>query len=159
MLMKMESLLLKAARKENIPPGEVLAVCNHCKDDIHHATLTTQLELLATAMSNFKKPTLHDVRDYLLSLSQVQRRSMSEICTLVKLILIAPATNSISERSASVLRRIKTYLLSTMTQERLNHLMLLYGYKERTDGLQLGKVLQEFVDGSEHRANVFGKFI
>ena len=83
MLMEMESLLLKAARKEYIPPGEVLAVCNHCKGDIHRATLTTQLELLATAMSNFKKPTLHDVRDYLLSLSQVQRRSMSEICTLV----------------------------------------------------------------------------
>ena len=48
MLMKMESLLMKAARKENIPQGEELAVSNHCKDDIHHATLTTQLELLAT---------------------------------------------------------------------------------------------------------------
>ena len=34
-----------------------------------------------------------------------------------------PATNSVSERSASALRRTKTYLRTTMTQSRLNNVM------------------------------------
>ncbi len=83
---------------------------------------------------------------------------MSEVCTLLKLILVAPATNAVSERSASALRRVKAYLRSTMLQERLNHLMLLHCHKESTDNLQLDICLQKFVDRSEHRAEVFGKF-
>ena len=34
------------------------------------------------------------------------------------ILLVVPATNAVSERSASVLRRLKTYLWTTMTQER-----------------------------------------
>lgn len=63
-----------------------------------------------------------------------------------------------SERSASALRHIKTYLRSTMSQARLNHLLLLHTHKDRTDGLQLASCLQEFVDCKEHRSDVFGKF-
>lgn len=41
----------------------------------------------------------------------------------MKLLLVMPATNVTSERSFSTLRRIKTYLQTTMSQERLNYLM------------------------------------
>ena len=47
--------------------------------------------------------------------------SETATCTvLVKLILVMPATNALSERSYSALRRIKNYLRSTMTQEWMN---------------------------------------
>ena len=47
--------------------------------------------------------------------------SFNETATvLVKLILVMPATNALSERSYSALRRIKNYLRSTMTQEWMN---------------------------------------
>ena len=71
---------------------------------------------------------------------------MSEVCILLKLVLVAPATNAVSERSTSALRRVKTYLRSTMTQERLNHLLLLHVHTERTDSLRLETCLQEFIE-------------
>ena len=48
-----------------------------------------------------------------------------------------PATNAISERSFSAMHQIKTYLRSTMTQVRLNSVMVLHIHKELTDGLDL----------------------
>ena len=44
-----------------------------------------------------------------------------------------------------------------MTQSRLNHLLILHCYKDRTDSLSLTECLQEFVDCRE-RTDVFGKF-
>ena len=56
--------------------------------------------------------------------------------------------NFFSERS-SALRRIKTYLCTTMTQQHLNHLMLLHVNKEKTDALDLLQVGRDFVAGRE----------
>ena len=69
-----------------------------------------------------------------------------------------PATNAVSERSFSTLRRIKTYLRSTMSQQRLNNLMLLAVHQSLTDKLDLIQVANEFVEQSEHRLAIFGKF-
>ena len=62
--------------------------------------------------------TIFDVKDYLLSLSSGQLSLLSQVKRLVKMILVMSATNASSERSFSVLRRVKNYLRST-TQERL----------------------------------------
>ena len=55
------------------------------------------------------------------------------------------------------MRRIKTYLRSTMGQARLNGLMLLHVHKEKTTELSLLKIANAFVN-SEHRKSVFGTF-
>jgi len=68
-----------------------------------------------------------------------------------------PATNATSERSFSALRRIKSYLCSTMSQQRLNNLMLIYVHKDKTDMLDLRKTGQEYVSGREGR-RTFGDF-
>ena len=47
-------------------------------------------------------------------------RFFSEIIVLLKLYLVSPATNAVSEQSASSMRRLKNWLRSTMSQERLN---------------------------------------
>ena len=54
------------------------------------------------------------------------------------------------------LRRIKTYLRTTMTQQRLNSLMVLHVHKEKTDALDLLQVGREFVTGREGRLRTFG---
>ena len=59
--------------------------------------------------------------------------------------LVMPASNAVSERSFSTLRRVKTYLRSTMCQDRLNYLIILHVHKERTDALDLKDVANEFV--------------
>ena len=72
------------------------------------ATLKVQLELFTTSFSGQAKqtsfPSLSDVQKYVQSLSPAMRSSISEVIVLLKLILIMPATNAVSERSASALR-------------------------------------------------------
>lgn len=81
-----------------------------------------------------------------------------EIEIIVRLILVMPATNAAIERSFSNLRRLKTYLRSRMSQERLNSLMILHTYKEETDKLDLVAVANEFVQKKEYRKSLFGLF-
>ena len=69
-----------------------------------------------------------------------------------------PATNAASECSFSTMRRLKTYLRSTMRQSRLNHLILLNIKKQKFDNLDINIIADEFVQGSEHRLQFFGKF-
>ena len=81
---------------------------------------------------------------------------MSQVGKLVMLLLVMPATSSQSERSFSAVRRIKTYLCSTMSQQCLNHLMLLHVHKSQTDELNLIDVANDFIDANDHRKNIFG---
>ena len=69
-----------------------------------------------------------------------------------------PATNAVSERSFSAMRRLKTYLRSTMSQSRLNHVMLLSINQEKVDQIDIDVTADQFVQGSEHRLRQFGKF-
>ena len=83
---------------------------------------------------------------------------MSEVCTLFCMILVMPATNAVSERSFSALRRVKTYLRSTMTQRRQNNIMVLHVHKDQTDQLSLIEVGNEFMQRPDHLRHLFGKF-
>ena len=74
---------------------------------------------------------------------------------MVSLLLVMPATNAESERSFSAVR-IKSYLRSTMSQQRLNHLMVLHVHSDHTDKLNLVDVANEFIADNEHRRHVFG---
>ena len=65
-----------------------------------------------------------------------------------------PATNAVSERSCSTLRRVKTYLRSSMTQKRLNSCLVLATYKEQVDQLNLAEVANQFCFKSEHRFSI-----
>ena len=65
-------------------------------------------------------------------------------------------TNSTSERSFSAMRRVKSYLRSTMTKERINNLMILNVHKELTDEIDLTDITKEIISGNESREKVFG---
>ena len=69
------------------------------------------------------------------------------------------ATNAVSERSFSALRRIKSYLRATMSQERLNHIMVLYVHKHLTDQICYIEICNEFSKGCSHREAYFGNFL
>ena len=59
--------------------------------------------------------------------------------------MLAPASNANSERVFSSLRRVKTYLRSTMTQTRLENLMTLAIHKEVLDKTDLIQAANTFV--------------
>ncbi len=156
-LKNLENLLLKSARNQNYQ-NELDFVLKFYANDLASSPLKTQLQLFTTSMSAYEQPTLFDIVDLFKSMSPAQRNSMSEICTLLRLIQVVPATNAVSERSASALRRVKSYLRSTMSQSRLNNLMLLHVHKHRTDNLDLKICSNEFIAGNDHRMNNIQQF-
>ncbi len=100
---------------------------------------------------------LQSIISYFKGLSDPQKDLMSQVCKLLSLILVMPATNAVSERSFSCLRRLKSYLRATMTQTRLN-VCVLHVHKIITDQLSLVEMANEFVAGSSHRECQFGNF-
>ena len=71
---------------------------------------------------------------------------------------VMPATNAVSERSFSALKRVKTYLRSTIGEGRLNHLMLLHVPKELVDGIDMVEAANLFVGDKQRHNQLFGKF-
>ena len=51
----------------------------------------------------------------------------------LKTYLVLPSSTCEAERSFSTLRRLKTYLPSTITQQRLNHLTVLTTHRDETE--------------------------
>ena len=77
---------------------------------------------------------------------------------LLQNLLVSPASSCTAERSFSALRRLKTLLRSTMTQQRLNHLMICHVHRERLSALNPQKIAEEFIKSDERRKTIFGKF-
>ena len=73
--------------------------------------------------------------------------------------MAAPAINAVSERSASQLRRVKTWLRTTMSQEQLNYLMLSSTHKENRNEMELTKVDHDFCEGNRDRFSSFDVFV
>jgi len=153
----LQELVLKAARKQPFDT-ELEEVVKFYESDFDTSLLRSQLKLFEEDIPEITGVSFTDVVKYLRSLHDGKRALLSEVFRLSKLILVCPATNATSERSFSALRRAKMYLQSTMTQKRLNHVMLLHVHKDRTDELDLIDVANDFVSGSEHRLSIFGKF-
>ena len=82
----------------------------------------------------------------------------SEISTLLQIAHTIPVTSATAERTFSALRRVKSFLRSTTSQERLNHCMILHIYKKETDEIDLTKVAQEFIAANDRRKSFFGTF-
>ena len=71
--------------------------------------------------------------------------------------MVMPATSSTSGRS-SLLKLLKTHLRSTVTQGRLNHLMILSAFRNRLDEMGLRKVASIFVKKKDCCRHTFRKF-
>ena len=156
----LQDLLLNVAK--GVPYDEELkVVTNFYKDDFNVASLKVQLELFATGYSQGEQSSQEgfcEVIKYMKSLSPAMQSGISELTKLLSLILVMPATNAVSKRSASALRRVKTYLRTTMHQDRLNHLMVLHVHKDKTDSIHLEGCVNEFVSLNSHRSDKIAKF-
>ncbi|ESO08381.1 hypothetical protein HELRODRAFT_153340, partial [Helobdella robusta] len=63
---------------------------------------------------------------------------------IIRIFLTIPVATCSSERSFFVFRRLKTYLRSTTSQLRLNHLAIVHCYKERAHNLSIEDLYKEF---------------
>ena len=117
-LQAIEILLLEVLREEEFD-HELQQISLLFSSDLARCKLETQLKNL-THVVDEKQVGIKDATTIISSLNPSQKLLVSEVLKLVKLILIAPATNAVSERSCSTLRRFKTYLRLSITRERLN---------------------------------------
>ncbi|WAR04425.1 hypothetical protein MAR_019794, partial [Mya arenaria] len=123
----LEDMLLESVRGDASFRDDMEYIVNLYGCDLNRMRPLTQLEMLSVHLSESMKDsgivTLQDIVSELRALAS--RELFTEVVTVVKLILVMPATNATSERSFSALRRVKTCLRTNMTLERLNHLMSL----------------------------------
>lgn len=152
----LESLLIKAVKKENYS-NELQEVLRVYKHDFNASNLSTHLSILGSTIPQ-ENYFISDIIKYLQKLSSAEKELMKEVMLLAKLILVMRATNSTSERSFSAMRRLKSYLRSTMCQERLNSLMVIHVHKDLTDKINIHEICNEFVSKGERRHQVFGDF-
>ena len=90
--------------------------------------------------------------------SNIYKNMLSEIDKLLKVHFTIPITSATAECRFSSLRRLKTFLCITMTQCRLNNLVLLYIHTCLTDGIDLTSVAKQLVLVNSRRSNYFGHF-
>ena len=103
----LEGLLVKAANKQDYS-AEFHEVITLYGDDFDQSELATHLQIFGI---NFPtSTTLQEAISFVQNLGQGQKLFLKQVCILISLILVMPATNAASERSFSVMRRLKNYL-------------------------------------------------
>ena len=152
MVMNLENLLLKCAKGQDYSE-EFENVTNFYGSDLDKDVLQAQL---LTFRLQFKEEDID-----LKKIIEVMKKEnycylLSEISTVLKLILTLPATNAESERVFSHLRLVKTYLRSTMSQKRLNSILLIKYHKKAAKDVCLDEVAEEFISRKEGRRADFG---
>ena len=145
---------------------KILRLCSFLKDDIDGRMLKVQMEAFSmqfpvTADLNSgcrSAADFKDIKTFFTNLSAAQIELLSQVVKIFKFILIAPATNAVSERSCSALQRTKTWLRTTMTQERLNNCLILHIHKYLTDEINFISIANEFIAANQSRLSTFGRF-
>ena len=84
------------------------------------------------------------------------RELFPEVLKLVQLLLTLPASSATAERSFSALRRLKTWLRSTMTQARVNAVALCHVHRQRLDAIDPDRVANTFASLNASRRKTFG---
>ena len=153
MYSNVEQLLLKGCKGEHCDE-EFAFVSEHHSHDIDQANLNTQWQVLATNFPGVKDASLGSVLKYFQTMSNAGRILYSEVISLVKLILVMPASNATSERSFIAVRRLKMYLRCTMSQRRLNNLMVQHVHSDRIDKMNLLEIGNGFLSANDQRKSV-----
>ena len=78
--------------------------------------------------------------------------------TLLRQVVVNPATTASCERSFRLNSLIKTDLQSAMTDKRMNHLCVLKHHKDLLIEIDVKEVMTEFINNVDGRVNTFGKF-
>lgn len=126
------------------------------KHEIDHVQLGVQLSMFkatATDTSSVKA-----CIDSFKALHLDVQKMLSSVRSLVSLMIVIPSSNASSERSFSLVRRLKTYVRSTMTQRRLNNLCIITTYQELVSEMEDEDIMKEFVNRKSYRISQFGNF-
>ena len=135
-------------------------VCDVFKNDLNSSNLQVQLEQFANLFQD--KPSCSvDTLVEVLSIfgkNKSQKMLLPDIVKLAILFLVMSAINASSESAFSGMRRIKTYLRNSTTNNRLNHCMVVHVHVEDVDKMNTIEIAKEFIENSKARLRIFGRF-
>ena len=86
------------------------------------------------------------------------RSLFCQVEQLIRLLLVCPVASCTAERSFSCLRRLKTWLQTTMTQKRFNSVIVCAVYRQIIDSLDVHKLAKEFASRTAMRVRHFGNW-
>ena len=114
------------------------------QDDINIDTLMVQQSMLPDVTTaneehhmGIKRVTTVRTVCELFNTCRFPKMMLAEVDHLLHIYLTIPLTSATAERTFSTLRRLKSYLQNTMTQKRLNHVILLHTYKQTVGEINL----------------------
>ena len=155
----MESILLKSACGEKCNSELKSFSESVFQADFSIPQLEKQLAILVDVicveLPDVKRVT--NIRTICTAMEAHRNRSMlSEVHKLLRFLLTIPVTSSTSERSFSAMRRLYTYLRSSMTESRFNNCFILHVHKELAERINLEDVAKEFISRNDERVRYFG---
>ena len=123
----LEELIIKAATKTDYTQ-ELQEMIKFYGTDFNASDLETYFELLGEMKIKVsgEKLSFNDIHKHFKSLSTMQLSLVLQVTFLVKLILLMPATNIVSEQSASVTHRVKTTMAKTLKCSQIQYLRIYY---------------------------------
>ena len=139
MLHEIEQIIIKSCNGIVAKPyDEIIA---KYKSDINFERLLPQLAMMPELLKAANQENSTKIKEVtsigtvcdMMNDTSIGKVMFSEVHQLIRLYLTVPMTSATAERTFSALRCLKNYLRSTMTQERLNHVMLLHTHKDKTD--------------------------
>ncbi|KAF3847347.1 hypothetical protein F7725_020375 [Dissostichus mawsoni] len=113
---------------------------------------------LAMFGANYTYETSSDVASIIREMVPEVRGLFGQVEALVRLLLVVPASSAEVERSFSALRRLKTWLRSSMSQTRLNNVAICHVHQKKLDRLDLEGICQSFISANDKRKKAFGSF-
>lgn len=99
--------------------------------------------------------TIKDVAEILIVKNSSITTSIPDVVTAFKIFLTLPVTVASAERSFSKLKLIKSYLRSTMSQDRLSGLSILSIENERARKVDLSNIVKTFAEQNARRRERF----
>jgi len=154
-----EQVLVKGALRKLVSQN-VDQLCEFCTE-FDPDILRIQVSIMAESHHIFTKgrrvDTLHNVTDFIKK-NKIIWSLIPPVMSLVKIVLVMPATNASSECALISLRRVKSYLHTTMLNNCLNHLNTCTLHKKLVKELNVKQVTNDFVDKVERRSSLLPLF-
>ena len=158
---------LKIAKRQSQPQVSLLSFLSAPKkarrtEPNHQGELDSEDELdpvpvIASEQEVETVTSIHTVCEAMNS-NELFKEMLPAVHKLLRLHLTIPITSATAERTFSALKRLFTYLRSTMTEKRLNNCLMLHVHKEFTDSLDLISVAKIFVSAYDERKKYFGNY-
>ena len=163
-LMAIETILIKAINGHEL---DVSLDVLKCFKIINIKILENELKELPTFLKIFNQESSMKIKNFtmisticdIMNMRPSFKRCNEEIHKLLLLYATMPLSSATAERTFSVMRRLKTWLRSTMADNQLNNRMFAAIHRERMKNINVKKVASDFVKSGDlsRRLFYFGK--